>query len=164
MTIDGARRLFEFNDWANDRLSDTLKRLPPEKATANVESSFSSLRDTHAHILSAEWRWLRRWLREDQGSPPPAVRQGTVGEVAVALAEVQDERRSLLARLSDADLKVPDWYRETREPAHAYSLDDMFRHLVNHSTYHRGQAATQLRQLGETPPGTDLILFVREGR
>lgn len=164
MTIDEARRLFAFNDWANDRLSETLKRLSPEKTTATAESSFSSLRDTHAHILAAEWRWLRRWLREDQGAPPPAVKQGTVGEVAAALAEVQDERRSLLTRLSDADLKVPDWYRETREPAHTYSLDDMFRHLVNHSTYHRGQATTQLRQLGETPPGTDFILFVREGR
>jgi uncharacterized damage-inducible protein DinB len=34
------------------------------------------------------------------------------------------------------------------------------RHVVNHSSYHRGQTATQLRQLGEVPPGTDLILYL----
>ena len=36
--------------------------------------------------------------------------------------------------------------------------------VVNHSTYHRGQAATQLRQLGQTPPNTDLIAFLWQRR
>jgi uncharacterized damage-inducible protein DinB len=43
---------------------------------------------------------------------------------------------------------------------HRYA--DMFRHLANHSTYHRGQVAAMLRQLGEKPPATDLIRFYRE--
>jgi uncharacterized damage-inducible protein DinB len=163
MTIEEARRLFAYDDWANDRLADTLKRLPPEKTSATVKSSFSSLRDTYAHIVVAEWVWLRRWLREDWGSPPPEAKDGTLDEVTAALSQVQAERRDLLARLSDADLRVPDWFRETRGPENAYSLEDMFHHIVNHSAYHRGQAATQLRQLGVAPPGTDFILFVREG-
>ena len=164
MTIEEARRLFAYNDWANGRLGDALGRLPPEKTSATVKSSFSSLRDTYAHMLTAEWVWLRRWLREDWGSPPPVVKEGTVPEVSAAFSEVQEERNDLLARLTDADLAVPDWYRETRGADHAYSLADMFRHVVNHSAYHRGQATTQLRQLDEEPPGTDFILFVREGR
>ena len=36
-----------------------------------------------------------------------------------------------------------------------------FQHVVNHSTYHRGQIITMLRQLGVKPPGTDLIMFYR---
>jgi uncharacterized damage-inducible protein DinB len=164
MTVEEARRLFAYNDWANGRLTETLKRLSPEKTTATVPSSFSSLRDTYAHILMAEWNWLRRWLRKDQASPPRAGKDGTVNEVAAAFSEIQADRNAFLARLSETDLAVPDWYRETRGPDHAYSLEDMFRHVVNHSAYHRGQAATQLRQLGEAPSGTDFILFVREGR
>jgi len=35
-------------------------------------------------------------------------------------------------------------------------------HLVNHSSYHRGQLAGMMRQLGVKPPGTDYIVFVRE--
>jgi uncharacterized damage-inducible protein DinB len=35
-------------------------------------------------------------------------------------------------------------------------------HLVNHSTYHRGQITTMVRQSGGTPIGTDLIAFYRE--
>jgi uncharacterized damage-inducible protein DinB len=37
-----------------------------------------------------------------------------------------------------------------------------FQHMVNHSSYHRGQIITMLRQLGEKPVTTDLIRFYRE--
>jgi uncharacterized damage-inducible protein DinB len=42
------------------------------------------------------------------------------------------------------------------------TLADLIRHVVNHSTYHRGQLATQLRQLGQIPPATDFIVYRRE--
>jgi uncharacterized damage-inducible protein DinB len=32
-------------------------------------------------------------------------------------------------------------------------------HVVNHSTYHRGQLTTMLRQLGARPIATDLLVF-----
>jgi uncharacterized damage-inducible protein DinB len=41
------------------------------------------------------------------------------------------------------------------------SLGQMLRHVVNHSTYHRGQVTTMLRQLGVPAPATDLILYYR---
>ena len=44
-----------------------------------------------------------------------------------------------------------------------YRLEEMLVHLVNHSTYHRGQVATMLRQLGKTPEPTDYLLFLDGG-
>jgi len=38
----------------------------------------------------------------------------------------------------------------------------MFRHAIDHSSYHRGQLVTLLRQVGATPPATGLIVFYRE--
>jgi len=35
----------------------------------------------------------------------------------------------------------------------------MFHHVVNHSTYHRGQLTTMLRQLGARGVSTDLLMF-----
>ena len=32
-------------------------------------------------------------------------------------------------------------------------------HVVNHATLHRGQVIALLRQLGKTPPATDLLFF-----
>jgi uncharacterized damage-inducible protein DinB len=40
-----------------------------------------------------------------------------------------------------------------------YSLWRQLYHLVNHSSYHRGQVTTMLRQLGEPPVGTDFLVF-----
>jgi uncharacterized damage-inducible protein DinB len=39
----------------------------------------------------------------------------------------------------------------------------MIQHVVDHSSYHRGQIVTMLRQLGVTPPSTGLIRFYRDG-
>ena len=35
-------------------------------------------------------------------------------------------------------------------------------HLVNHTTYHRGQVISLLRQMGYPVPHTDLIVFFNE--
>jgi len=41
-----------------------------------------------------------------------------------------------------------------------YPLHEMLVHVVNHSTYHRGQVATMLRQLGKTPLSTDYLVLL----
>lgn len=41
-------------------------------------------------------------------------------------------------------------------------LYQQIQHVFFHSMYHRGQVVTLLRQLGQTPPRTDLIAFYRE--
>jgi uncharacterized damage-inducible protein DinB len=77
------------------------------------------------------------------------------------LGVVEAERVEYLARLTDGDLGGVIEYRTLSGQASADPLADLIRHAVNHSTYHRGQVATQLRQLGVTPPGTDLVAYLR---
>jgi uncharacterized damage-inducible protein DinB len=55
-------------------------------------------------------------------------------------------------------------YRAPDGKAFAHPLGDLMRHVVNHSTYHRGQLATQFRQLGHTPPSTDFTRYLREAK
>lgn len=40
------------------------------------------------------------------------------------------------------------------------SAGHMMQHLVNHSTYHRGQVMAMLRQLGAEPVSTDFLAFL----
>jgi uncharacterized damage-inducible protein DinB len=44
----------------------------------------------------------------------------------------------------------------------AHTFAQAFQHVVDHSTYHRGQVVTLMRQMGHTPPNTGMIAFVRE--
>jgi uncharacterized damage-inducible protein DinB len=53
--------------------------------------------------------------------------------------------------------------QSTAGVAGASVLWQMLQHVVNHSTDHRGQVTTMLRQLGMTPPKSmDLIALYRE--
>ena len=105
---------------------------------------------------------------DDQGEGGGGVQRVQVtlfGEDMDLLDECAQEvkrRFSLLEGLEDAGLAEVVRFRDTEGDEYAHPLGDMMRHVVNHSSYHRGQAATQLRQLGETPPETDLIHYLLE--
>ena len=54
-------------------------------------------------------------------------------------------------------------YQDLRGNDQSDVLWEMLQHVVNHSTYHRGQITTMLRQLDAAPPKSmDLIAFYRE--
>ena len=164
MKVDELRTLFAYDSWANDLLLQVIKALPEEAVRRDLGTSHQSLLGTLVHIVAAEEIWLSRW----KGAPRSKLT--CLEEIASldALLEwwrtVRAERDSYIASLGEADLERE---MEVTSPAGAtyrHRYADMFRHLANHSTYHRGQAAAMLRQLGEKPPSTDLIRFYRESR
>ncbi len=162
MTMDEARELFAYGAWANARALAAAEALTDEQLGAAAASSFPSVRATLGHIVAAEWIWLRRWCGESPTAAPPWVAESSLAELKARLLGLEAERAQYLGRLSDADLDRVVAYRNLSGEAHADRLSGLLRHVVNHSTYHRGQAATQMRQLGRTPPNTDLITYLRQ--
>lgn len=47
--------LYEYNRWANARVLDAVSKLKTEQFTKDMGNSFSSVRDTLTHMMSAEW-------------------------------------------------------------------------------------------------------------
>ena len=162
MTIDEASELFSYGSWATARMCRAAKALTDEQREAVAASSFPSLTATLAHLVSAEWIWLRRWLGDSPTSLPSWAEGPTFQAITAQLAAVEAERATWMAPLTDADLRRVISYHALDGHPYAHPLEKLMRHVVNHSTYHRGQMATQLRQLGQTPPNTDFIRFVRE--
>jgi len=109
-----------------------------------------------------EWAWLLRWKGESPSSPPHWAGAQDYESLTARLSEVQADRASFLASLKEIDLGRPITYRNIKGEQSQSILADLLLHLVNHSTYHRGQLTTLLRQLGSTPLATDLLLFRRE--
>lgn len=164
MLASEARDLLAYNEWANARLVAAVGELPEDVFTRPVASSFGSLRDTLGHLIAAEWAWLERWTGNSPSAWPAWVKDGGRPALLDTLAEVQTERAAFASRLTDAQLAGPVSYRTLNGQQYENPLGDLIRHVVNHSTYHRGQAATQLRQLGVVPPSTDFIVYCRESR
>jgi len=160
--VEEIRELYAYNRWANARILGAAAALDPAAFARDMGSSFPSVRDTLVHILAAEWVWLSRW----QGTSPiglPTWDLSTCDEVRERWAEVEREQQAFIARLTDADIRRSMAYRDTRGRAWENELGQMLRHVVNHSSYHRGQVITMLRQLGAETVATDLIRYYREG-
>lgn len=151
--------LIRYNEWANARIVAVLGELPDDVLGAPVASSFGSLRDTLAHVVLAEWIWLHRWTSDSPGSAPEWLKTASREDLVKKLREVEAERAEWFAQLPAEQLEAPRAYRNLAGQEFSHRIADQIRHVVNHSTYHRGQAATQLRQLGRVPPSTDFILY-----
>ncbi len=162
MTVGDVRELFAYNAWANRRCFAALAAVPAEPYFRDLKSSHGGLHGTLCHIVWAEELWLNRWL----GKPNPAVPQGRdLATLAAARARweaLETERAAFLAGLSVARLDDTIEVKPSAGGAYRHSFREMFRHAIDHSTYHRGQLVTLLRQVGVTPPSTGLIVFYRE--
>lgn len=162
MQIDDVRRLFSYTEWANARMIECARGLSGEQFTRHVDSSFPSIRDTLAHIVLAEWIWLQRWKGTSPAARPQwSLEEPSLGTIVENLEAVQNERRELLASLTDEHLHRELAYRTLNGDPHTNRLGDLMAHVANHSTYHRGQLTTMLRQVGAAPPPTDLIVYLR---
>lgn len=153
--------LFAYNAWANRTILDAAAQLPDEQYFRDLKSSYGGVHGTLAHIVWAEHLWLNRWLVR----PNPAVPQGadlrTLDDVRARWEAVEAERGTLLAGMDDTGLAETRAVKSSSGGEYVHTFRQMFRHLINHSSYHRGQIVTFLRQLGAMPPSTDLILFYR---
>jgi uncharacterized damage-inducible protein DinB len=156
------RRLFAYDAWANRRLLDAAEALGEDAWTQSIASSFTSLRSTFAHIAGAEFVWLQRWMGEKNAPVPTWYDAPPASHLREIFAAIDAQRRDFLARLSEDDLQQPLEYNDIKGEACRYLLGDALYHVANHSTYHRGQVVTQLRQLGANPPATDFIVFISE--
>jgi uncharacterized damage-inducible protein DinB len=164
--------LYDYNYWARDRQLEACAALSQEQFLRPLGSSFSSLRDTLAHVMGAEWIWLERWL----GRSPqtlPGVPEGlafaetlrrwqeqfaTVAAIRDRWLGVERDLRQYLARLDETALGRELVYVNIQGQTWTYPLWRTILHLVNHGTYHRGQVTTLLRQLGAKAPEVDFLV------
>jgi uncharacterized damage-inducible protein DinB len=161
MTLSDVLEHFAYNKWANDRTLDAIRPLTPEQLTRNLGSSFPSICETAAHIASAEWIWLRRWKGQSPAAHAEWAKRATMEVVVAQFEAIEAERAAWLGTLTDSDLARPLSFRLLNGQADQQVLSSQLLHLVNHSTYHRGQIAGMIRQVGATPLATDLIAYRR---
>jgi uncharacterized damage-inducible protein DinB len=152
------RELFDHHYWARDRQLQACAALAQEDFLRPLGSSFSSLRGTLAHLVGVEWLWHERWRGRSPRSLPPAEELPTLAAVSERWRAVEREVREYLAGLSEEALELPLTYVNVKGQTWTYPLWRTLLHLVVHQSYHRGQVATLLRQLGVRPAPVDFLV------
>ena len=153
--------LYAYNSWANRRVIGAVEKLTPQQFLAPVPSSFSSVRDTLAHIYGAEFIWLGRF----EGGSPPMPKPDRFPDLTTLVEAwdgLEQRLRAFAAGLTQSALDAEMEYKTFTMGTVRDPLVHAMQHLVNHSTYHRGQVTTLLRQHGVEGVSTDLIRFYRE--
>ena len=162
MDRNDLKELYTYNRWANHRTLSAAGKLDGEKFLRNLGNSFSSVRDTLAHILSAEWIWMERW----QGRSPRAFLNPadfpSVEALRTRWGSVEEDYHQFLHSLAPETLADQLAYINRAGEGYTYILWQQMVHVVNHSTYHRGQITTMLRQLGAEPVSTDFLAYYDE--
>ena len=154
--------LTEFNAWANHRVLAAVEALTLDQFRRDLGSSYSSVRDTLAHILGVEWVWLERLQGRSPAALPTANDLADVTSLQTRWAEVENNFRDYMEELTKAELDEEVEYKTLSFGPGKNPRWQIIQHVVNHSTYHRGQIVTMLRQLGAKAVGTDLITYYRE--
>jgi len=144
--------LFRHNLWANLTLIDFCASLPDDVLETNVPGTYGGIRETLAHLVGAEERYVAAL------GGGPERRNPTFEETHPDLATVREHARKsgegLIAYAEavegDPLLRVT-WRGEVYEsPASLFLVQ-----AIDHATEHRTQVKTALTQAGITPPEID---------
>src|SRR5262245_30827488 len=151
--------LLDYHYWAQERVFDAVETLSPEQFTRDLGNSFPSVRDPLVHIHFAECIWYARW--QNESLPMPASEMfPDLESVRQASKKHEVRMRALLDRLGQDGINQSMNYTSRLDGKdHRSPFWQMFHHVINHGTYHRGQVTMMLRHLGAKPIGTDLIQF-----
>lgn len=151
-----------YNEWANTKVADVLRGVDDPIFFQENKSSFPSIAKTVLHIWDAQHIWLTRMQGGTMSKWPSASFKGSKDDSLNGLIESSSELSAFLLSKPKAFLATYYPYKNMKGEPFESTYDDTLFHIVNHSTYHRGQIITMLREAGiDQLPSTDLIHYLR---
>lgn len=161
MNIQEIKKLFAYNAWANNRIFEALSKISESEYRRDLKTSHGSLAGTLVHLVGVEKLWLSRLAGKPENTILRPQDAPTLQQLKSTWEDVAARMARFLAKLDDKSLQQPVSYTATEGERFSNSNQQILQHVVNHSSYHRGQIASLMRQTGAEPVPTDLIAFFR---
>jgi uncharacterized damage-inducible protein DinB len=150
-----------YSAWASKQLLDFAAGISVDQLLQEMGNSHGGILKTFQHIYYADRIWLsraERWAATPFADPEPGPSLADLHERWFPL--LQQFQQWAAQQNGDGILE----FKNLKGEAYAKPISQVVLHVVNHGTYHRGQIAAMLRQLGHVPPSTDLIYFLDGAR
>jgi uncharacterized damage-inducible protein DinB len=140
------KELFQYNHHYNQALITALIENPGNASEKSVKLV--------SHMLNSHRVWNNR-IEPGQ----PSYGAWEVHQIQVA-REIDRENFECSLRIVDTlNLSQPIQYATAKGQVFNNSVHEILFQVINHSTYHRGQIATEFRQNGMEPLLTDYIAY-----
>ncbi|MBD2872842.1 DinB family protein [Paenibacillus arenilitoris] len=159
---------YDYHVWANEKVFDRLKELPEEVYTREVQSVFSTIHKAMEHIYVIDSGWLDLMASGGVSEMTPAyierlqasVKRLTDATAGKNAAQMQELFRELAERFRPCLDGLHNLEGLCAYGAFEARYADLIQHVVNHGTYHRGNIAAMLRQMGHSGTQTDYSLYL----
>jgi len=161
--IDFVREYASYNYWSNQKICSVAEKLSYEQIHREIASSFPSIQKTLLHMWDAQSIWISRVEGVSLKEFPSAHFSGTRVDVVKGLLFTSQKLKEIANEIENSSLHDFIEFSTMKGVRMKSELYQIFSHVFNHGTYHRGQLVTMFRQVGVTEiPNTDLISFYRE--
>jgi uncharacterized damage-inducible protein DinB len=162
MPAAAARELLLYMLWADRHMLAAVRPVQPEHLTRDAGVSFGSLLGTMVHMLGSQRVWLSRLSGNPLDRRPALDDYPDLSSWIHGWEETASGIEAFLAGLTDPQLAAPLTWTSFSGETYTQPLWQLVIHLVNHTTYHRGQVVSLLRQMGYGAPSTDLSYYFVE--
>lgn len=154
--------LADYNFWANNMAIEWLNQINDGQREQVIISSFSSIKQTAIHIASAEKIWIDFWTNVPDPVFLSAEFKGTTNELIEIWEKSSIDLKNFIETYPEENYLQQITFRYPRGGESSMEFWQTFSHIINHSTYHRGQLVTMLRQAGFTKLSSiDLATYFR---
>ncbi|MFX1482294.1 MAG: DinB family protein [Promethearchaeota archaeon] len=143
-------KLADYMDWANDKIWGIVETLSDNEFSGSPPGTEHSVHSKYIHLAQDTWEWYHDWLGEEPKEPD--FQDMTRGE----LYEFIKLYTAKWTKLID-DRSMDEIQSERDNKILTLQFEEMFFHMVNHFTYHRGQIVMFLRLLERDVPMTDYV-------
>ena len=151
-----------YNVWANTKLAGFILEAGEEKSDVSQNSSFSSIRKTLYHIWDAETIWIKRLQGDSFTDWPSKNFNGTLKAACESFLKNSENFVLYAKEKSETELNSAVTYKTLDGNEFSNITSYIIMHVMNHSTFHRGQIITLLRNTGfDKFSSTDYITFCR---
>lgn len=152
--------LFGHQEWADAELWKAVEACPGALGKEDISKRFRHFHSTqYAYLLLL--RGENPDVRNFISRYGEAVAIQTVKQNAI---ETHRELAKFLADLPESKLEEKVFIPWFKDPTFIVTTSQALVQVAMHSQYHRGQNAMRLREVGGTPPTTDLVLWIWKGR
>jgi uncharacterized damage-inducible protein DinB len=160
-----ALKMYEYHVWANGVIIDRLKELPQDIYQKEIQSGFSSVSKVLSHIYLTDYAWFDiisgKSMNEAMASTNQLreqVETESIEEMKKIFLDLSERNKALLNSQEDIEklFVVDNPYAGLLET----SISESVLHVVTHGSYHRGNIATMLRQMGHTSVMQDFGLYL----
>lgn len=162
MTKAYCKELADYTVWSTEIFCSWLEQISDEQWTQHITSSFNSIQETVLHIIAAETAWLQRLQQNERVVWLQKEFTGTKQEHVELWKHASRQLKAYVDAFDEKQLGDIITFKRFNGEENSMQYYEVFAHAFNHSTFHRGQVVTMLRQAGFTAlQSTDLLNYYR---